>query len=288
MKRAFFGYISALLLFGTNGVVASFTGLGSLETVLLRTMIGSLTLVLLFILSGGRFTFYKKKEQFIFLLVSGIAMGASWMLLYEAYARIGVGIASLLYYCGPVIVMALSPFLFGERLTLAKSVGFAAVLAGVFLVNCDALSGGDAAGVICGLLSAVMYAVMVIFNKKAKDIVGLENSVLQLASSFFTVALFVGVKQGYAIGLTATDLPPVLVLGILNTGIGCFLYFSSIGRLRVQTVAVCGYLEPLSAVFFSMMVLGERLLAQQLAGAALIIFGAVFAETAQSFGIRRR
>ena len=51
-------------------------------------------------------------------------MGASWMFLYEAYQQIGVSLASLLYYCGPVIVMVLSPLIFKEKLTAPKAVGF--------------------------------------------------------------------------------------------------------------------------------------------------------------------
>ena len=52
------------------------------------------------------------------------------------------------------------------------------------LINGNAFDGkGDIFGIACGLLSAVMYAFMVICNKKAKDIVGLENSTLQLNSS---------------------------------------------------------------------------------------------------------
>lgn len=65
------------------------------------------------------------------------------MCLYEGYVRIGVGMASLLYYCGPVIVMALSPLLFHERLTRAKLLGFAAVFAGAVLIL------GGAAGAEC-------------------------------------------------------------------------------------------------------------------------------------------
>ncbi len=61
---------------------------------------------------------------------------------------------------------------------------------------------------------------------------------------------------------------------MLNTGVGCYLYFSSIGALRAQTVAVCGYLEPLSAVLFSALLLGERLLTLQVVGAVLILTGA--------------
>lgn len=55
------------------------------------------------------------------------------MCLYEGYVRNGVGMASLLYYCGPVIVMVLSPLLFHEQLTHAKLLSFAAVFAAVLL-----------------------------------------------------------------------------------------------------------------------------------------------------------
>ncbi len=282
MKCSYFKYIFGLLLFGSNGIVASFIELSSYEIVLLRTLIGSILLIAVFFISGGRLTFYKHKGQFLFLAVSGIAMGASWMFLYEAYARIGVSISSLLYYCGPVIVMVLSPILFREKLTAVKVISFLAVLGGVFLVNSNALSGNaDTFGIVCGLLSAVMYAFMVIFNKKATSITGLENSTLQLIISFLAVAVFVGFKQGYAISIPQTSILPILILGLLNTGIGCYLYFSSIGNLPVQSVAICGYLEPLSAVLFSVVFLKETMLSLQVVGAVLIIGGAMYGELAK-------
>ena len=71
---------------------------------------------------------------------------------------------------------------------------------------------------------------------------------------------------------------PVLVLGLVNTGIACYLYFSSLGQLPVQTVAITGYLEPLSALVFSALLLGEKLAPIQIAGAALILGGAAFGE----------
>ena len=71
-------------------------------------------------------------------------------------------------------------------------------------------------------------------------------------------------------------------LGLISAGVGCYFYFSSIGRLPVQTVAVCGYLEPLSVVLFSGLFLVERLLPAQVLGAALMLGGAVFAERADS------
>lgn len=279
MKRSYFKYIFGLLLFGSNGIVASFISLSSYEIVLLRTLIGSLLLIILFFAGRGKLTFYRHKKQFLCLAISGIAMGASWMFLYEAYSRIGVSISSLLYYCGPVIVMVLSPLLFKEKLTAVKVIGFLTVLGGVFLVNSNALSGNaDTFGIICGLLSAVMYSFMVIFNKKAASITGLENAALQLFISFLTVAVFVGVRQGFVMDIPKSSILPIFILGLLNTGIGCYLYFSSIGNLPVQSVAICGYLEPLSAVLFSVVFLKETMLPLQIVGAVMILGGAILGE----------
>jgi drug/metabolite transporter (DMT)-like permease len=44
--------------------------------------------------------------------------------LYKAYQQIGVSIASLAYDYSPVIIMKLSPFLFREKLTKTKIMGF--------------------------------------------------------------------------------------------------------------------------------------------------------------------
>lgn len=107
---------------------------------------------------------------------------------------------------------------------------------------------------------------------------GLENPMWQLIASFLTVAVFLGMKQGFSIRVEPGSLVPILLLGIVNTGIGCYLYFSSIGDLPIQAVAVIGYLEPLSALVFSAVLLGETLGFVQVLGAVLILGGAAFGE----------
>jgi drug/metabolite transporter (DMT)-like permease len=119
---------------------------------------------------------------------------------------------------------------------------------------------------------------MVIFNKKAVSITGLENPMWQLIISFLTVAIFLIVKQGFSFSIGTGNLVPILLLGVLNTGIGYYFYFSSIGDLPVQTVAISGYLEPFSALVFSAVLLGETLSLMQIVGAALILGGAMFGE----------
>ena len=279
MKKAYFKYISALILFGLNGIVANHISLSSYEILFTRTLIGSFFLILIFTISKKEVRFRENKLHFLYLLISGVAMGTSWMFLYEAYAQIGVSIATLAYYCGPVIVLILSPIISREKMTSSILLGFFAVIIGMLCVNGQALSQGSVSwGLICGLLSAIMYAFMVIFNTKAASIKGLENPMWQLITSFLTVAIFVGLKQGFSINIMQGNLMPILILGIVNTGIGCYFYFSSIGDLSMQTVAICGYLEPLSALLFSAALLGENLKLVQIVGAVLILGGAAFGE----------
>ena len=278
-KKAFIKYVCALLLFGLNGIVASQISMTSYEIVFLRTLIGSILLAILFLLAKGKFTIKKYPRDSAFIIFSGIAMGTSWMFLYEAYQQIGVSLSSLLYYCGPVIVMILSPLIFKERLTVPKISGFLIVLIGIFLVNGKAaISGGNSWGLFCGGMSALMYFFMVTLNKQSKKITGMENSVIQLTVSFLTVAVFVGFKQHFALSVPIEDWKWILILGLVNTGLGCYLYFSPLSKLPVQTVAVCGYLEPLSAVVFASLILGESMSFYQIIGAICIIGGAMIGE----------
>ncbi len=278
-NKATIKYITALLLFGSNGIVASHITLNSYEIVFTRTLIGAVFLALIFFPSRQEIRCWKNKPHFLYLLISGAAMGASWMFLFEAYRQIGVSVATLAYYCGPVIVMMVSQIIFREKITTVKLIGFFAVALGMFFVNRQALLQGHISwGLGFGILAAVMYAFMVIFNKKAVSITGLENPMWQLAASFITVAVFLVFRQGFSIHIEPRNLMPILLLGVVNTGIGCYFYFSSIGDLPVQTVAIFGYLEPLSALFFSATFLGESLGFLQLTGAVLILGGAAFSE----------
>lgn len=284
MDKAYCKHLAALLLFGMNGIVASHIPLSSYQIVLARTLVGSLFLLLLFLILRQKSRAFQDKKSLVFLLVSGAAMGVSWMFLYEAYAQIGVSVATLLYYCGPVIVLALAPFILKEKLSPARAAGVFTALAGMLLLNWRALfSGGLSWGIACGILSALSYAVMVLFNKKAAGVQGIENALLPLLSACAVTALFTFSRQPLPIQLSAEGLAAVLFLGIVNTGLGCYLYFSSISALPAQAVSLCGYLEPLSALVFSSLFLSERLTPVQLAGAALILGGAALGE-----GLTRR
>lgn len=250
MNNGLFTYLAALLLFGSNGIIAAAIALPSSDIVLLRTFLGALSLVtILAITQRHKLQAPSRPREAAALLLSGAALGASWIFLFRAYQTI-------------------------------------AVACGAFLIAAQGLGGNmPIAGIVCGIASAFCYALMVIASKGAPHIEGLENSALQVSAAFVTALVLTLVTQGapsfFSPSIAAgIDWRAVAMLGIVNTGIGCLLYFSAVAKLPVQTVAVVGYLEPLSAVVFSAVLLGEAITPVRLMGAALIIGGAIICELA--------
>ena len=280
-KNAYLKYICALLLFGSNGIIAAQIPLTSTEIVVLRSFLGTVFLMVILAATRQKLTCLCHQRQAALVAVSGAAMGASWLLLYRAYELVGVSIATLLYYCGPVFVMTLSPIFFKEKLTIQKIAGIIAVFFGVIMLN--GVGGGtlDTMGLLCGIGGAALYTLMVITNKKA-GLPGLENSAVQLLFGFLAALVFYLLQGDGIPAIPAESWGWVLLLGLVNTGFGCWLYFSSIRGLPVQTVSILGYLEPLSAVLFSVVLLHEVLTPWRWAGAALIVGGAMAVEFIKS------
>lgn len=271
-------YLASLFIFGFNGIFASYVDATSAQIVFLRVLIGTVVLLVAFAVCRKPVTCLEHKRALGFLALSGAAMGLQWLLLFEAFNHIGVGMATLLNYCGPIIVIALAPFVFKERMTWNKVVGIMVVVGGVLLLNGSASGSLDLVGIACGLGAAALYAVMVTFSKKASAIKGLENTVIQMLSGVAVVFIVLIIKGEANVSLPLHSVPAMLELGILGTGAACLLYFSGIGTMKAQTVAVLGYLEPLGAVVLSALILGEAMTWLQLLGAACVIGGACMAQ----------
>lgn len=283
MDKELLKYLASLLLFGTNGVIASQIAATSSQIVLGRIILGLafMATVAFATRNANRQAGKPNAKNIALLALSGASLGAGWLFLFAAFDRVGVGLSMLIYYCGSVLVMALSPILFGEKVTTRKAACFGAVLAGAILVNGSSVaSGADPLGVGFACIAALSYAGMVVLGKKATGIGGAKRGAIQMAGAL-AAALAVTVAQGWpGLSIPAQSLGWMLMLGLVNTGFGCLVYFSAISKIDSQKVAVCGYLEPLSSVAFSAIFLHEALTPAQLAGGTLIIAGAIAFEMA--------
>lgn len=278
MNKDLLKYIGALLLFGSNGYWVAHIDLNSYEIVFMRGLIGGILLLALFFLTRQKSQAMQYKKDFAYLILAGLATGANWLSLFEAYRQVGVGTATLFCYCGPVIVIVLGAVLFHEKMTRNKWIGLFAVLLGVVCINGQNVqTGGGLWGSFCGVMAAVTFAVLMIANKKSARITGVERAVWQILFAFLVIFVFLLARGELPVSVPRSSLPYVVILASC-TALACYLQLTAMGKLPVQTIAIWGYLEPFGALFCSVLLLGEAMGPLQAAGAALILGGAMFAE----------
>ena len=268
-----------MVIFGTNGLIVANISLGSAEIVLMRTFLGSLFLLAI-VLVKRSFSFADLKADLVPATMGGAALGLNWVLLFSAYRSAGVGLSTLTYYCGPIIVLALSPVLFKEKLTWNKLLAIAAVAVGMFCITGDIEPGSDVqTGILFGGGAALLYASLIVANKRVKRLSGLNCAMYELIVAFFVVLIYLLASNvKLPVIPAAEDIVWVLAIGLVNTGLAYYLYFSSLQKLPGQTVALVCYIDPLTALLVSGAFLGEKLFAVQIAGAVLILGGACLGE----------
>ncbi len=64
-----------------------------------------------------------------------VCLGLNWIFLFAAYAHTTIAIASLCNYMAPIIVIAISPVVFGERVGPRRLACVALAFAGIMLVS---------------------------------------------------------------------------------------------------------------------------------------------------------
>ena len=270
-------YILAMLIFGTNGYLVAHLSLQGSQIVLVRTLVGGLLLTAIVLLRGG-FDREAVRAEWRDLLFGGVALGLNWVALFTAYRMLNVSLATLIYYAGPMLVLLFSPLLFRESLTPQKIAAVAIVAAGLFCITGSITSAGmSLTGLLAAVLSALFYASLIIFNKRIVKTGGMQTAALELDVAFVVVLIYVLLTAGIPHPLKA-DIPYLLVLGLVNTGIAYMLYFTGLQKLPGQSVALISYVDPVSALVFSALLLHETMTPLQVLGAVLIIGGALLGE----------
>ena len=252
----------SMFLFGTISLFVRFVPLPSGRLSLARGVIGVAFLLALAAITHQPLSFRAIRQRLIPLCLSGICIGANWILLFEAYRYTTVAIATLCYYLAPIFVILVSPLLLKERLTIRKGVCAAVALLGMTIVS--GIWGG-AGGVSPSGWRGILFALS-----------AYEKTISQLAvASLVLVPYTLLLEPAGSASLSLFPVSMLLVLGIVHTGCTYALYFDSIRDLPAQTVAILSYIDPIVAILLSALVLGEPLGVHGAVGAALVL-GATF------------
>ena len=264
-------YILSMVIFGTLAPFTRKIAVSSGELALYRAILGSGLI--------GGYLLVKKQNPFrgsrvkdsLLLLLSGAAMGVNWILLFQAYRYTTVSVATLCYYFAPVLVTLLSPVLFREKLTRRQLFCFAMATLGLVLIT-GLEPGSSLRGVLFGLGAAVFYAAVVLLNKYIRGVEGIQRTFLQFVAAIFTLIPYVAFTGGVTLEkLDTTGWLCLLIVGLLHTGVTYCLYFSSLKALPGQRAAILSYIDPVTAVLVSVLLLREPLTPQQAIGGCLVL-----------------
>ena len=267
--------IVSMTIFGTLAPFVRRIGVTSGELALYRALMAATLIGVFLLVTRQKIPFAAIKKEIPLLLLSGMAMGFNWILLFQAYKFTTVSVATLSYYFAPVIVTILCPIIFRERLTRKQIICFVMSTLGLVLITgIGDLTGANShlTGILFGLGAASLYATVIMLNKFIKNVEGIHRTFLQFLAAIVVLVPYVALTSGFNLGvMDGAGWLCLLVVGFIHTGITYCLYFSSLKELPGQKAAILSYIDPLVAVLVSVLFLRESMTWTQIIGGILIL-----------------
>lgn len=295
--KAKISIIISMIVFGSIGIFVKNINLSSLEIALFRAIIASLFLIAAGIVIKINISVKDIRANLLLLILSGTCMGVNWIALFQGYKYTTISNATLGYYSASIFVIMLSPIVLKEKITLTKTVCVLTAMFGLFLIiNAGNNNSGDTYNHLRGMIyvvsGAMLYATVILINKRIKNLPSFETTLLQLmvaAITLLPVVLLQLKTQGDSplvlLNIGAKSWINMFLLGIVYTGLAYLLYFGSVKELSAQSIAILSYIDPISAVIMAMIFLRENITIVKIIGGILILGSTYFAESASGIKI---
>lgn len=265
---------SGIALFSVMDAVMKTASLavGAYNAMLFRSAFGVLFMLPLWRLSGGRWPQGPALRLHALrgAISAGLATSFFWGLI-----RLPLAEAIALSFIAPLIALYLAAAMLGEKISrnavIASLLGFAGVLViGAGRLGREALSEDAMWGIAAVLLSAVLYAFNLIFQRQQAQLASPQE-----------VALFQMGFAGLFLVLAAPWLaaPPNLpTLGWIATGaalaaVSLMLLSWAYGRAEAQVLLPIEYTAFVWAALFGWLFFTEAVTLETMAGVALIVIG---------------
>ena len=262
----------AMLISGSIGAFVLLSGLPVTEVVFWRCAIGAVALYLFIRLSKQPFSRLTWGTLTLAIL-GGVALVINWLLLFAAYDRVSIGLATVVYNTQP-FMLVLMGMLFGERVSLVKWGWLILAFVGVVVLLSSELTQGHAAGWLMGIAlalgAAFFYALTAIITRKLRPIPPQHIAFIQVLTG---VVMLLPLAQ---MPVFSGEFPwgILLTLGIIHTGVMYQLLYSAIQKLPTPIIGSLSFIYPVVAIVVDNLVFGHTLSVTQLAGGVLILLAA--------------
>ena len=225
------------------------------------------------IVARGR-SFKLKRKEVLPLIIMGLLVALSSLALFQSYNYMDVGIASTLLFVYPILVALIMWIAFKEKLTLPTVLCILLALGGIGLLY----KSGDGStrnltGIILVMISALSYAIYIV-GVNQSTLKNLATLPLTFYVLLFGLVLFwVRVDFGQSLHVPDTWYlwGNLIALAIFPTAISFLCTTQAIQYIGSTPTAILGALEPLTAVFFGVVVFGESLTLRLSCGMLMII-----------------
>jgi len=215
------------------------------------------------------------------LLLMGAIDAVSMLLFFVAMRATGVAIGMFLQFLAPVWVAVVAPRILHSRTDRIVYPALALALGGLAVILAPSFFGEAARlpwwGVAAGLGAGAGYAA---FQLSVKDLTSRVSSVgIVIAEAWIDVAVLLPLALWQTVGagyqLTTRDLAAGLILGLVCTALAYTMWTEGVGRIRVQHSSILGYLEPVTAPIYALLLLGQSISGWTITGGALIVLAGI-------------
>jgi len=278
------GYVevgAATLINGSIGVMVSYATMPTGMLLTLRMAIAGVILAVPFVLLR-RWRELAQPGVRLRLLAVGLIVAANLILYFLSIRYSGVAIAIFLSYMAPVYLAIAAPIFLKERTETAVWGAIALAMVGMAaIVLPGALIGGatfSVVGVTTGIAAGICYAAALMTIKSVRRKVASSTIVLAQCVCTTLAILPLGlieVMRAEAPVFTARNLLMALLLAALTTAFTFTLFTHGIKYVKVQHASIIGYLEPLSAPVYALLLLGQVPSLWTVAGGLLIVIAGV-------------
>lgn len=217
-------------------------------------------------------------KTLIFLILSGLATGGSWLCYFKAL-RIGdVNKVTPIDKSSTVLTMLLAFIILGEEISILKAVCMVLIGAGTYLMIVKKETDKEAKGkgwLFYAVLSAVFASLTSILGK-----IGISGVDSNLGTAIRTIVVlimawimvFVTKKQGELKKIDRKSMVFICLSG-LTTGLSWLCYYKALQDGQASVVVPIDKLSILVTVAFSYIVLKEKLTKKSAAGLVMITAG---------------
>lgn len=273
-KGFLYGIIAAVT-YGMNPLFALplyKEGIGTDSVLFYRYLLAVILLGVL--MKWKKIPFRVHKSDILPLGMLGLLFSFSSLFLFESYNYMDAGIASTILFIYPVMVAVIMGVFFKEKITLLTIGCIALALFGIGLLYEG--PGGktlSTTGIIFVLISSLTYAIyMVALNKsKVRDMPVLKLTFYALLFGILVYVVRLSAGNGLQMLTTLPEWLNAASLALFPTVISLIMITVAIQHIGSTPTAILGALEPVTAVFFGVLIFGEQLTPRICLGILLIL-----------------